>query len=133
MLKYKKLKLTPALDFDVENCSWEDVLDQMTRAKGDYEDRAKGLKNTFRKVWRKMGDDAVQSYSSPVLDMMPSDYGLSTVRAGLAFVFYVRKLQSSHRECRLSSADLVPPNSLQREPQRNAKRFLARSEISLIS
>ncbi|RDL37692.1 uncharacterized protein BP5553_05125 [Venustampulla echinocandica] len=108
LLQYKKLKLTPTLDFDVENCSWEDVLDQMTKVKGDYEDRANGLKNTFRKVWRKMGDGDILGNINPLLDMIPNQYGLSVLRGGLAFIFYLAKKAAKKRDKIFSAFEDIP-------------------------
>lgn len=85
-LKWYREK-NPDVPFDVLNCSWDDVFDQMERAKGDYQAKAENPRNPFRWLWRKAGSasEAVQ----PWLDLIPDEFGLSVARGGIAIIFHV--------------------------------------------
>jgi hypothetical protein len=89
LLKCKDLNLSPRLDIDLENCSWKAVFEQMDQATEKYRKKEEGLKGSLVKLWRVMGrrnDDV-----GPWLDLIPDEYHLNTVKAGLALCFAVRQ------------------------------------------
>lgn len=68
--------------------SWEDVLDELDRAKDRWEAKTNGKSGVFRNSGRYLSGRA--SYISPWLDLLPSsDYG-SIVCGGLKLIIGVR-------------------------------------------
>jgi hypothetical protein len=72
-------------EFDVKNCSWRDVLDQMHEAQDVY--NAKGEKNKARGLFRH--GKAISENLTPLLALIPDQYGLNILRGGLALIFKV--------------------------------------------
>ena len=93
MVQLYQSSVKPPLDFETKNCTWETVLDQMDRATEDYHRR--GTRHITRKVARKLGDVAV--VVSPVLEMIPDEYGLSVLHGGLAIIFSVSSCRPKSR------------------------------------
>jgi hypothetical protein len=73
------------IEFDVKNCSWSDVLDQMHEAQDIY--NAKGEKNKARGLMRH--GKAISESLTPLLNLIPDQYGLNVLRGGLALIFKV--------------------------------------------
>lgn len=75
------------MPFDVFNCSWDDLFNQMARAQGDHEAQSGRKGNWFKYLWRKAGSksDAIE----PWLQLIPDEYGLSIVRGAIGIVFHV--------------------------------------------
>jgi hypothetical protein len=84
MIKLYRDLIKPPLDFDLENCTRETVLDQLEKATGEYNDRGSDVAT---KVFRKLGDVAL--VISPVLAMIPDDCGIRVLHGGLAIIFSV--------------------------------------------
>jgi hypothetical protein len=79
----------PPLKFDVKRCTWEDVLDERTRAQEEYFANGRGGENFVRRTFRKAGDLAPAV--SPWLDLIPNnDKGLCVLNGGLRLIFNVR-------------------------------------------
>ncbi|CAK7218201.1 hypothetical protein SBRCBS47491_003429 [Sporothrix bragantina] len=60
--------------FDVFNCSWDDLFDQMARAQGEHEARVNRKGNWFKYLWRKAGSkkEAIE----PWLQLIPDEQEL---------------------------------------------------------
>jgi hypothetical protein len=73
------------VEFDPINCSWDEVLDQMKKAKSDLD--------TDKKPGRKVESFFANAapYAEQWLELIPDEYGLSVLKGGLALVFAVRQ------------------------------------------
>lgn len=88
MLDRAQSQLEP--DFNVKQCSWEDVQRQLKQAEDEVEKyfaQAKGAKGILRKVWRKLGRASI--VWEPGLEAIPDEMGLSVLKGGLALIFNV--------------------------------------------
>src|SRR4051812_17915787 len=74
-------------DIDVAGYDWNDVIKQMRIACSDYNEKGKSSK--IRGFFRKHASN-VSAVLSPVLDLIPDDYGLQSLKGGLALLFNVR-------------------------------------------
>jgi hypothetical protein len=88
--KYGDMNLDPPLISNIETCTWDDIFDQMKDTQTEYAEKATKWKGLVHKLFRKVGD--VGEEVDPVLAFVPDDYGLSTVKAGISFIFTVRHL-----------------------------------------
>jgi hypothetical protein len=77
----------PDVPFDVLNCSWDDVFDQMARAKGKYEEKFNGPNHFFHWLWRKAGN--ASEAVDPWLQLIPNEFGMAVARGAIAIVFHV--------------------------------------------
>ena len=75
-------------NFDVSNCEWSDVIEQMQKAQDVYKD--KGDKNPVRSFFR--NGKEIATTVTPWFDMIPDQYGLSVLRAGLTVIFQARRV-----------------------------------------
>lgn len=78
------------IKWDVKSCTWDDVFDELQAAEDEYNRRGKGVQpvHLVRGALRKAGDNAADI--TPWFDIIPSEYGLSLLSAGLKLVFSVR-------------------------------------------
>jgi len=74
-----------ASDFDVLTCTWNDVLEQMQIAQRRYEQ--KGQTNIIRGLFRH--GKSAKTILSPLLAVIPEDYGLNALKGGLGLIFNV--------------------------------------------
>ncbi|KAF2646934.1 hypothetical protein P280DRAFT_21778 [Massarina eburnea CBS 473.64] len=72
-------------DIDITHCTWDDMLEQMAKARDVY--FAKGTKSKVRAVLRQGTD--IANAISPVISLMPQQYGLQVIQVGLAMIFKV--------------------------------------------
>ncbi len=82
--------------FDVLNCDWDDLFEQIARAQGEH--GANGAKKSqwYKYLWRKAGSKA--EAVEPWLQLIPDEYGLSLLRGSIAIVFHVRWLMAGLAE-----------------------------------
>jgi hypothetical protein len=90
MLREHELRSSKPLGFDVRNCSWEDVLRGLRRAKYNIEDSGPGEEQLQRSAHEAGGES---SYSTSGLKDSPDE--LAPLRGGLAAVFCVGNLSCS--------------------------------------
>lgn len=78
------------IKWDVKSCTWDDVFDELQAAEDEYKRRGKGGQpaHLVRGVLRQTGDNAADI--TPWLDIIPGEFGLSILSAGLKLVFSVR-------------------------------------------
>lgn len=79
------------LDFSPEDCSWDDMLRELARAKG--ESSANG-KKIVRKAWRAAGTAA--TVLGPGLDALPDE--VCVLKGGLAVIFSVSEYMAGFSE-----------------------------------
>lgn len=72
-------------DPDVEECTWQDVLDKMHEAQQSYQ--AKGQRNSVRGFFRH--GKSIKMVLTPLLEVIPEDYGLRALKGGLTLLFSV--------------------------------------------
>ena len=78
----------PDVPFDVLNCSWDDVFDQMARAKGKYEEQGViGPNHFFHWLWRKRRKCFPRSTWN-WLQLIPNEFGMAVARGAIAIVFH---------------------------------------------
>ncbi|CAK7232194.1 hypothetical protein SEUCBS140593_008180 [Sporothrix eucalyptigena] len=113
--------------FDVLNCSWDDLFEQMARAQGDHKDRVAHKGNWFRYLWRKAGTqkDAIE----PWLQLIPDEYGLSLLRGAIAIVFHIAEKSHEKEKSLLDGFEMITETihnamskniSFQRDPEMHA-------------
>ena len=66
-----------------ESCTWANVLDEMNRAKEEWEDKGK---------FRVRNGDIIERVLLPLLDAIPTDNGLSLLKGALTVIFHVSSL-----------------------------------------
>lgn len=88
LLRCENLGILNRVDIDVNNCSWKEVFAQMSKANIDYQKQAEGFRNSRNRLWRAMGKRADDA--KPWIELIPSDFGLDSLKAGLALCFSVR-------------------------------------------
>ncbi|KAF8852565.1 hypothetical protein BDZ45DRAFT_678257, partial [Acephala macrosclerotiorum] len=91
-------------DFNVLDCKWSDVVGQMQKAQDVY--KAKGDKNPLRVFFRQgqtMGTTIV-----PLLDIIPDQWGLNILRAGLTLIFQAVQQREANREKIFEAFKLIP-------------------------
>lgn len=78
------------IEWDVKFCTWDDVFDELQAAEDEYKRKGKGAQpvHLVRGVLRQTGDNAADI--TPWLDIIPGEFGLSILSAGLKLVFSVR-------------------------------------------
>jgi hypothetical protein len=104
-------------DFDLKNCTWDDVLIELERAQAAAlasEKRGKKIWKSPRKLWRIAG--AASDVIGPVLEAIPDE--LCVLHAGLAVIFSVR---ICHRTC---TALLITCVQLARHSAQNRMKIL---------
>jgi DNA-binding transcriptional regulator YbjK len=74
------------VDFDTSNCTWADVIRQMEKAQNTY--KAKADKNRIRAVFRR--GQRISTAMETWLDVIPDQFGLNVLHAGLTLIFQVR-------------------------------------------
>jgi hypothetical protein len=72
-------------DFDLLNCQWHDVLNELERVQGAVIESENRGKKVSRKIWRGLGE--VSSVIAPGLAGIPDD--LCVLNGGLAVIFSV--------------------------------------------
>lgn len=70
------------LDFNPERCSWEDMLQELERAKAESDAKGDGIAH---KLWRGVGTAA--TVLGPGLDALPDE--VCVLKGGLAVIFSV--------------------------------------------
>ncbi|KAK4113528.1 hypothetical protein N656DRAFT_828597 [Canariomyces notabilis] len=97
LIEYNKLGIVPKLDLDVDRCTWEDVFKCMAEAQDQYEEKEKTWRGrlSLRWLFRKAGDVADQV--DPILQLMPEDYGIGVLAAGISLVLMLAKTASQNR------------------------------------
>lgn len=87
-LECHQQKARKYVDFtqDLNNCTWEQVYEELRKAQAKADESEKRAKNPFKKAWRTLG--ASSSVLAPGLAAVPDD--LSILHGGLAVVFSVR-------------------------------------------
>jgi hypothetical protein len=89
----QKAKKYVDFTFDLNNCTWDHVHEELRKAQEKAEESENGGKNPVRKAWRTLG--AASSILAPGLAALP-DY-LCVLNGGLAVIFSVRlRLGRSH-------------------------------------
>lgn len=86
----------PKFKFDVKKCTFNDVMHELDEARKTYDGQAQGW-NIWRKGLRMVGDYA--GTITPWTDLLPSDYGLNFLSAGLKIVIGVRYLPTRLSYC----------------------------------
>ncbi|KAF2119513.1 hypothetical protein BDV96DRAFT_642534 [Lophiotrema nucula] len=83
-----------AVEFDVSNCTREDVFKQMRKAEEAYELKAEklGARAFFRQ------GTCVSNLASPWTSLVPSQFGSDSLAAGLALVFQASRKREENRE-----------------------------------
>lgn len=110
--------------FSIRECSWDDVLEEMTQAEDEYHAKGQGSLNFVRKGLRKAGDYAPAI--NPWFDLIPEGDGLKTLSSGLKLVFTVRVLFHF-----LSDPTADPRSRLQCNKQSIERKFSEGFEILL--
>lgn len=77
----------PKFRFDVHECTFKDVVEELDHAREVYEKKALGLSGILHRGVRAVGDYADQI--TPWVDLIPSDNGLCFLSAGLKIIFGV--------------------------------------------
>ena len=85
-------------NFKSENCSWNDVFEQIDTVERAYD--AKAPKGSLRSRIRDGKSDA-QTLNS-LLFVIPDEKGLSILRGGLSFIFQVQLPQDPCSRCQLN-------------------------------
>ncbi|CAK7212185.1 hypothetical protein SCUCBS95973_001356 [Sporothrix curviconia] len=93
------------VEFDVLNCSWDDLFVQMARAQGDHEARVNRKGNWFKYLWRKAGTQ--KEAIEPWLQLIPDEYGLSLVRGAIAIVFHIAEKSHEKEKSLLEGFELI--------------------------
>ncbi|KAI0547032.1 hypothetical protein F4679DRAFT_378085 [Xylaria curta] len=104
--QYQQLNIDPRLDINIDNCTWEDVFRCMANAQDDYEKKATKSRGFVRKLFRWAGD--VADNVDPLLDLIPDDYGLGILSAGISLIFLLAKTASQNRETILAAFEEIP-------------------------
>ncbi|KAF4462261.1 hypothetical protein FALBO_10931 [Fusarium albosuccineum] len=106
LIQYRQLDVDPRLDLDVDNCTWEDVFRCMTRAQTDYNHKAKKWQGVAHRLLRKAGDYA--DHVDPWLKLIPPEYGMGIIGAGISIIFRLAHTASKNREKILNAFEEVP-------------------------
>ncbi|EFX00222.1 hypothetical protein CMQ_7224 [Grosmannia clavigera kw1407] len=87
-----------AIKFDVivPESSWDSVLDKLNEAESGLKRKDNDVKQLFKKVLVKLGDNATEI--QPFVDLIPNEYGLSVVKAGIALVLEYASKESDKKE-----------------------------------
>ncbi|KAI1180209.1 hypothetical protein F4777DRAFT_365194 [Nemania sp. FL0916] len=104
--QYQQLDINPRLELDIDNCTWEDVFRCMANAQADYEKKATTWRGCVRKLFRKAGD--VADDVDPLLSLIPDEYGLGVLAAGISLIFMLTKTASQNRETILAAFEEIP-------------------------
>jgi len=96
---YDKHKKTAG--FNVFACTWDNVIEQMQQAQRQYEQ--KGKKAGVIRGFFRHGKSA-KMLLSPLLEVIPEDYGLNALKGGLGLLFHVCPLACFNYIRRLSSS-----------------------------
>ncbi|OCK81050.1 hypothetical protein K432DRAFT_327052 [Lepidopterella palustris CBS 459.81] len=118
-------KLTKAhgYPFDVEKCTWSDVLEEANKAQEKY--FAAGAKNFARKIFRTAGD--YSDVINPWIDLIPGDYGATVLTGGLKVIFMAAGQMAENREKILQAfvdiPDILGSTQEKREIFRSDKRL----------
>ncbi|KUJ13892.1 uncharacterized protein LY89DRAFT_149357 [Mollisia scopiformis] len=83
-----------SFEFEVLDCTWGDVIGQMQKAQDVY--KAKGDENHVRALFRH--GHTMSNNVIPWLDMIPDQYGLSILHAGLTMIFHAVQQREANRE-----------------------------------
>ncbi|OJJ62872.1 hypothetical protein ASPSYDRAFT_142978 [Aspergillus sydowii CBS 593.65] len=96
------------IEWDVKFCTWDDVFDELQAAEDEYKRKGKGAQpvHLVRGVLRQTGDNAADI--TPWLDIIPGEFGLSILSAGLKLVFSLAKQQAEIRETILEAFRSIP-------------------------
>ncbi|KAJ5153116.1 uncharacterized protein N7482_009594 [Penicillium canariense] len=94
--KYQENNHPTSTMIPVKECSWDDVLEEMSQAVDEYNAKDQGSKNCIRKGLRKVGDYAPAI--NPWFDLIPDGHGMKTLGAGLKLIFNIAKHQAEYRE-----------------------------------
>lgn len=119
LIEYQNLEIDPRLSLDVDKCTWEDVFECMAGAEADYEQKSKGWRGVGRRLLRKAGDHAEDV--DPWLKLIPPEYGMGIIGAGISIMFMVSSPQPGQlviRECTRG----VDTGSLLAMPRKPVKR-----------
>lgn len=79
------------LDFDVLQCTWNDVLRELERAQDAAAESESSGKKLHRKVWRGLGTTGADIFG-PGLAALPDELGV--LHGGLALIFTVSLAQN---------------------------------------
>ncbi|KAI0451129.1 hypothetical protein F5B21DRAFT_392535 [Xylaria acuta] len=104
--QYQQLNIDPRLDLNIDNCTWEDVFRCMANAEADYEKKATKWRGCVRKLFRWAGD--VADNVDPLLDLIPAEYGLGVLAAGISLIFMLAKTASQNRATILAAFEEIP-------------------------
>ncbi|OJJ48281.1 hypothetical protein ASPZODRAFT_130253 [Penicilliopsis zonata CBS 506.65] len=103
--------------FDIEQCTWDDVLDTLNEAEEEYYQKGKGNLNFVRRGFRIAGDysDAIR----PWVDLIPLGNGMEVLNAGLSVIFNIAKQNADNRGKILAAFHDIPAIILRTEEQQN--------------
>ncbi|KAK3379140.1 hypothetical protein B0T24DRAFT_646818 [Lasiosphaeria ovina] len=104
--QYQKLDIDPRLNLHVDNCTWGDVFQCMANAQADYEQKAKKWRGCVRKLFRQAGD--IADHVDPLLGLIPDEYGLGVIGAGISLIFMLAKTASQNRDTILAAFEEIP-------------------------
>ncbi|KAL2856502.1 hypothetical protein BJY01DRAFT_179455 [Aspergillus pseudoustus] len=96
------------INWDIQNCTWDDVFDELEAAEGEDARAALGVRpsHVARKGFRWAGDKAAAI--SPWIDLIPTSNGLSVLGAGLKLLFSIAKEHSNVRQKILAAFGDIP-------------------------
>ncbi|KAI5863767.1 hypothetical protein GGS23DRAFT_565261 [Durotheca rogersii] len=106
LIEYQNLAIDPRLELDVDTCTWENVFECMTGAEEDYEQKAKSWRGVGRRLLRKAGDRAEDV--NPWLELIPPEYGMGIIGAGISIMFMLARNASENREKILNAFEEIP-------------------------
>ncbi|KAJ5959953.1 uncharacterized protein N7479_007103 [Penicillium vulpinum] len=107
----------PKFRFNIRECTFEDVVEELDHAREEYEKKAKGLSGILHRGVRAVGDYADQI--TPWVDLIPSDNGLCFLGAGLKIIFGIARQNATDRERILGAFDNIPDLILSAEARQN--------------
>ncbi|PWY87580.1 hypothetical protein BO70DRAFT_427502 [Aspergillus heteromorphus CBS 117.55] len=116
-LKAYNDSVDPEFRFEIEKCTFENVMSELDHAQEAYTKKARGPSGALRKVVRGAGDFSDQI--TPWLGLIPSDYGLGFLTAGLTIIFSIAKQNSSNRGKILGAFKDIPELMLSVKAQQN--------------
>ncbi|KAF5005812.1 hypothetical protein FDECE_7768 [Fusarium decemcellulare] len=106
LIQYQQLEIDPRLDLNVDRCTWEDVFRCMAGAQADYEQKSRKWHGVAHRLLRKAGDHADDV--DPWLKLIPPEYGMGIIGAGISIIFRLANTASKNREKILNAFEEIP-------------------------
>ncbi|KAJ8127182.1 hypothetical protein O1611_g6456 [Lasiodiplodia mahajangana] len=91
------------IEFDPKNCTWQDVLEQLSKAEQESEAKQKAWHRKARRAVAKVSEDV-----NPWLKLIPSENGLSVLNGGLAVFFQAVRRAEGNRDDLLEAFRDIP-------------------------